>query len=94
MGRVRLMTTPLIAPASIEDLEYTVPCGCEGCSHDADWMGMGSHTIFGCPGHGPVCEFHRRLTLHYLTSVAGEEGTCRCGQRRVMDPDDFRFIAL
>jgi len=88
------MTAPLIAAASIEQLEFDVSCAVEGCDHDANWMSYGNHTIFGCPGHGPVCEFHRRLTLDYLTSVAGSEGTCRCGHHRVWNPDEFRFIAL
>ena len=88
------MTTPLVAPVAIEELEFTLPCGVDGCDHDANWMSFGNHTIFGCPGHGPCCEHHRRLTIHYLTSVAGAEGTCRCGQQRVWSPDELRFIEL
>lgn len=88
------MTAPLIAPASIDEFEFDLPCGCDGCDHDADWIGYGSHTIFGCPGAGPICEFHRRITLSYMEAVAGKEGTCKCGHHRVMDPNEFRFIEL
>ena len=85
---------PLIAPASIEQLEYTVPCGVEGCDHDANWASYGEHSIFGCPGTGFVCDFHRMVTLRYMESIDGATGTCRCGRHRVASPDEFRFIAL
>lgn len=85
---------PLIEELSIAEMEFDVPCGVKGCSHDADWMGRGDHSIFGCPGYGPVCEFHRRVTLHFLEGVDGETTTCKCGNPRTFSPAEFRFIAL
>lgn len=84
----------LIEAVSIEELEYTESCGCENCDHEADWVGFGAHTIFGCPGHGFICEFHRRATLHYAKANEGAIGKCRCGQDRVMSPDEFLWMAL
>ncbi|AAN12765.1 gp125 [Mycobacterium phage Omega] len=91
------MTAPIFSPVelSLSEFEFTVPCGIEGCDHDADWMSWGDHSAFGCPGYGPVCEWHRRLTLRYVEGIEGQVGPCsRCKQPRVIGPDEFRFIEL
>lgn len=92
----RLMTAPLIELESLSEFEYTIPCGIPGCSNDADWMLYGAHSVFGCPGHGPVCEHHREETITFASLPRPRKlGCCKgCGQPRIEGPEEYRTIAL
>ncbi|WPH57744.1 hypothetical protein [Mycobacterium phage WXIN] len=90
------MTAPLIAVESLAEFEYTVPCAIAGCKECASWMIYGDHSVFGCPGHGPVCEAHRVETMTFASLPRPRKlGRCTsCGEPRIEGPEEYRTIAL
>lgn len=81
-------------PVSMEKLEFDIPCAIEGCDRTADFMIRGDHSVWGCPGEGFSCDFHRRATLAYAEAKAGSLGRCRCGGLRIESPENYRTIEL
>lgn len=83
-----------VQPVSLEKLEFDIPCGIDGCDRTADCMIYGDHSVWGCPGIGACCDFHRRATYSYAEAKAGSLGRCRCGGLRIESPENYRTIEL
>ncbi len=90
------MTAPVIEAVDLTAFEYEIPCAGKGCRNTAQWMVFGDHSIFGCPGHGPLCEFCRGATMAFASADRPKKmGRCKlCNEPRIEGPFEYRVIEL